>query len=63
MTTDYTVPDAAEQVRTLMAAPRSAVHQFYVASRANGMRSSSHPLSVVDTVGRGRLLTLRQNGR
>ncbi|MBB4683953.1 ESX secretion-associated protein EspG [Amycolatopsis jiangsuensis] len=62
LTSDYTAPDAAEQVRALMAAPRRAVHQFYVASRTNGVRSSSYPLTAVDTVDHGRLLTFLQNG-
>ncbi|WP_370934673.1 ESX secretion-associated protein EspG [Amycolatopsis sp. cg13] len=61
-TSDYTAPDPAEQMRTLMAASRSAVHQFYVASRANGKRSSSYPLSAVDTVDHGRVLAMLQNG-
>ncbi|MEV8613137.1 ESX secretion-associated protein EspG [Amycolatopsis sp. NPDC051373] len=61
-TSDYTAPDAAGQLRELMAAPRSAMHQFYVASRANGPRSSSYPLSAIDTVDHGRVLTMLQNG-
>ncbi|HWD07087.1 MAG TPA: ESX secretion-associated protein EspG [Amycolatopsis sp.] len=59
---DYTVPDPVEQLRELMAGPRSAVHQFYVASRANGQRSSSYPLTAVDTVSHGRVLTMLQTG-
>ncbi|RJQ86825.1 ESX secretion-associated protein EspG [Amycolatopsis panacis] len=62
MTSDYTVPDTAEQLRVLMAAPRSAVHQFYVAGRTNGVRSSSYPLTTVDTIDHGRVLTLLQHG-
>ncbi|RJQ85447.1 ESX secretion-associated protein EspG [Amycolatopsis panacis] len=61
-TSDYTAPDGAEQVRALMAAPRSAMHQFYVASRARRKRSSSYPLTAVDTVDHGRVLTMLQNG-
>ncbi|MFF4599453.1 ESX secretion-associated protein EspG [Amycolatopsis sp. NPDC001319] len=62
VTSDYTVPDPAERLRALMAAPRSAVHQFYVANRTDGVRSSSLPLTVVDTISEGRVLTVLQNG-
>ncbi|MBB4684649.1 ESX secretion-associated protein EspG [Amycolatopsis jiangsuensis] len=62
MNSDYTAPNAAEQMRTLMAARRSAVHQFYVASRSKGARSSSYPLTAVDTIDHGRILTMLQNG-
>jgi hypothetical protein len=53
-TTDYT---AAEQLRTLMTAPRTASHQLYVATRADGSRQSSLPLTAVDTHDHGRILT------
>ncbi|HWD02823.1 MAG TPA: ESX secretion-associated protein EspG [Amycolatopsis sp.] len=62
VTSDYTAPDQAEQLRALMAAPRSAVHQFYVAARTEGTRSSSLPLTVVDTTSHGRVLTVLQDG-
>ncbi|MDT8915851.1 ESX secretion-associated protein EspG [Amycolatopsis sp. PS_44_ISF1] len=48
---------AAEQLRRLMAARREASHQLYVATRADGTRQSSLPLTAVDTRAHGRVLT------
>ncbi|QRP48086.1 ESX secretion-associated protein EspG [Amycolatopsis sp. FDAARGOS 1241] len=62
VTSDYTLPSEADQLRTLMASRRGAVHQFYVAARANSTRSSSLPLTVVDTADTGRVLTFIQDG-
>ncbi|MFD8497644.1 ESX secretion-associated protein EspG [Amycolatopsis sp. NPDC059657] len=53
---DFEMPtgyDAAERVRTLMAAPRSGMHQLYASS---GERRSS-PITVVDVAREGRVLT------
>ncbi|MFF0144669.1 ESX secretion-associated protein EspG [Amycolatopsis sulphurea] len=61
MTSDYTAPDTAEQVRALMAAPRTVIHQLYVARRTNGKRSSSYPLTAVDTAHHERVLTFLQD--
>jgi hypothetical protein len=59
---DYTAPDAAEQLRTLMASRRFAGHQLYVATRAGGVRRSSVPLTAVDTIDYGRVLTFLRAG-
>jgi hypothetical protein len=61
-TSDYTVPDSAEQLRTLITARRIGSHQFYVASRAGRTRATSMPLTAVDTAGYGRVLTYLQDG-
>jgi hypothetical protein len=61
-TTDYTAPDVADQLRTLMTSKRIATHQLYVAVRARGERYSSAPLTAVDTVDYGRVLTYLRQG-
>lgn len=54
---DFEMPtgyDATDRARALMAAPRSGMHQLY-ASSGEGRRSS--PITVVDVVREGRVLT------
>ncbi|MET7993102.1 ESX secretion-associated protein EspG [Amycolatopsis sp. NPDC005232] len=60
-TSDYTVPDSAERLRTLMTARRIGGHQLYVASRVGRVRSTSMPLTAVDTAEYGRVLTYLQD--
>lgn len=53
MPTRYEAPDPLDRVRTLLKAKRAGAHQFYVHKGT----SRSSPLSVVDIMGEGRLLT------
>ncbi|MBB1152482.1 ESX secretion-associated protein EspG [Amycolatopsis sp. DR6-1] len=61
-TSDYTVTTPADQLRAVMGSRREASHQLYVAARAGGRRVSSLPLTAVDSLDHGRVLTyLRDN--
>lgn len=63
-TADHTAGpvDPAENLRTIMASPRTAGHQLYAAVRNGGARRSSVPLTAVDTTGHGRVLTYLRPG-
>jgi hypothetical protein len=53
MPTRYEAPDPLDRLRTLIKAKRAGAHQFYVHKGT----SRSSPVSIVDIVGEGRLLT------
>ncbi|RJQ82745.1 ESX secretion-associated protein EspG [Amycolatopsis panacis] len=55
--------DQADELRLLMRAERAAIHQLYIAIRARtGERARSAPLSAIDLVGRGRVLSFVTDG-
>ncbi|SFO16887.1 ESX secretion-associated protein EspG [Amycolatopsis rubida] len=59
---DYTVTSPVDQLRALMTSRREASHQLFVAARTGSGRSASMPLTAVDSLDHGRVLTyLRDN--
>ena len=54
---DYTVTTPADQLRTIMGSRRGASHQLFVAARTGGRRVASMPLTAVDSLDHGRVLT------
>lgn len=59
---DYTVTSPVDQLRALMTSRREASHQLFVAARTGGGRAASMPLTAVDSLDHGRVLTyLRDN--
>lgn len=49
-------PGAADRLEAALKAPRDALHQLHVATRTDGGRQRSEPLSVIDLTGTGRIL-------
>ncbi|MEC3974297.1 ESX secretion-associated protein EspG [Amycolatopsis sp. H20-H5] len=48
-----------DYLNKVMAVPRDAVHQFYTATRDDGDRVRSSPITALDLTGQGRVLTYR----
>ncbi|WP_037367455.1 ESX secretion-associated protein EspG [Amycolatopsis orientalis] len=54
---DYTVTTPSDQLRAVMGSRREAGHQLFVATRPGGHRVASMPLTAVDSLDHGRVLT------
>ncbi|MET9263033.1 ESX secretion-associated protein EspG [Amycolatopsis sp. NPDC004079] len=59
---DYTRTSPEDRLRTLMESRRAASHQLFVAARPGGARSASMPLTALDSLDHGRVLTYLLDG-